>query len=118
MANKVVTNFANRLKTVHTRNGTDTIKTTIGDSLNNNRVPTVNQMIRFLTSSDSTVYRSLGRRLRNVHNHVKSDARLITNLDSRRTDAVDLSELVTYLNLISTPPTGQEYRTIRNLISS
>ena len=96
--NKTIS-FLNRLVTTLNTVDTDTLKSSIGDSTNNNRTVTVNQAIRFFTRSGK---RRLASNLRTVYSsrQVRSLIRAI-RATSRRTDAVDINELLSAVNVAS-----------------
>lgn len=82
--------------------GTNAIKTSIGDSVNNNRTVTVNQLIRFLSTRRKPKLRLLGQQLETLYSNPLiragvSDVRFLTD----RTDAIDLNEFVAaYSNVV------------------
>lgn len=88
--------------------GTTAIKETIGDSVNNNRTVTVNQLIRFLTSRRKANLRLLGLQLETVYASPLlkagiSEIRFLTD----RTDAIDFSEFTAaYNNVVLTGPSA------------
>lgn len=72
---------------------TGRIKASVGDSLNNNRVPSVNQVIRFLTREESSTRQyKVGRILKNVYGLTRSELR--TQRLNDRTDAYDINEFI------------------------
>lgn len=75
---------------------TDTIKTKIGDSVNNNRTVTVSQFIRFLSTFNKRKWVDLAVNLDLVYNTYRSD--IIDFRLSNRTDAVDINELIYFLD--------------------
>lgn len=76
------------------------VKEAIGDSSNNHRTLSVNQMIRFLSTRPSQRLVGLGNSLNNVYTIVRSS---IASNRGRRTDAIDMSEFLgTVKNKIST----------------
>ena len=82
----------NRLvKAVVTTIETADVKGDVGDSTNNNRVPSVNQVIRFLTSTNYALSSDLRRVYRSLQKN-KAFKRLRRN--NNRTDAIDINELV------------------------
>lgn len=86
--------FVNSLDSVLNKFGTNVIKLAIGDSTNNNRVPTVNQVIRFLGRAGTPrAQKFLGKQLLSVYNTASVKSLI---LDSRgfRTDAIDINELI------------------------
>jgi len=93
-----VTQFLNSVISVVEEVGTETIKESIGDSTRNNRVVTVNQLIRYLSGSSSRSRRTLGRKLAVVYGSVRPNVRFAIN---NRTDAIDLTEFSNYITLCS-----------------
>lgn len=77
----------NRVLKVNTTNG---IKRSIKDSVNNNRVITVNQLIRFLKKKDS----NLALKVSVAYGFVKHDIKFDRVFYTRRTDAVDINEFL------------------------
>lgn len=69
------------------------VKDLIGDSTNNNRTVTVNQVVRYL---DRTGKRRLSRQLNQVHLNFLIG---IKGHRGNRTDAVDIEEFVKYYRL-------------------
>lgn len=88
--------FYELLKTTQSLNiQKDFFKDLIGDSIENNRTLTVNQVLRFQASTFSTRNgKRFAKKLKTVYNilrpHIKSDRKATT----KRTDAIDINELV------------------------
>lgn len=87
-------NFFNQLNTVVNSLDTADVKLTIGDSINNNRSLTVNQVIRFLLSSNVQQEIELGLSLQSVYGLIKSD--LLNSRINNRTDALDINEFINF----------------------
>lgn len=84
------------------------IKKSLGDSTRNNRTLTVNQMIRFLLLNGNT---KLARLLLDTSKVLEKD---IITTRGKRTDAVDLGELVNvYRNVVMT---GKNHRKVMGKI--
>lgn len=95
--------FITNLQTVVQTKGRNSIKTTIGDSTFNNRVLTINQVIRYLTRRNATTtQRQLGKQLRKTYSLLKEDLHFNRALGAPfRTDAFDINEFFTvYTNLV------------------
>jgi len=88
----VVNTFVNNVSTVVSTVGNNSIKGYIGDSTNNHRTVTVNQLVRFLVESDNKYYRRLGYRLQSVYGALRASNRI--RRSTGRTDAVDINELI------------------------
>jgi len=86
----------------------DRIKFVIGDSISNNRVPTVSQVIRFLTRSGaSRKQRLIGKQLSGVYELLRQDIQISRAYSNARTDAIDINELLNvYENLVLNGPTS------------
>lgn len=95
------TQFTTSLNNVLNRFSRDEIKTAIGDSTNNNRTVTVSQVVRFLSNSNSTNYKALGRRLNSVHDLVRNGLAMRRMFQTSRTDAHDIMELLEEIELVS-----------------
>jgi len=97
--------FLNQLVTTLNKVESTSLKSSIGDSTNNNRTVTVNQTIRYLTNSEKSSLRKLGRNLNTVYNSRKTKS-LIRALRSttRRTDAVDINELLSAIRVATEVP--------------
>jgi len=92
----------------------DEIKTTLGDSTNNNRTLTVNQVIRFLTTRRDVDVKELGYNLQVAYDTVYY--KVLNSRKSRRTDAIDINEFLTFFTHYTIPATtiyGQ--RLVRSL---
>lgn len=75
------------------------IKQAIGDSINNNRALTVNQVVRYLTSRRNKDKKLLGEQLQVVYDATRF--RVILNRRTnglRRNDAIDVGEFVRAVN--------------------
>lgn len=108
-------NFFNQLNTVVNSLDTTDVKLTIGDSINNNRSLTVNQVIRFLLSSNVQQEIELGLSLQSVYGLIKAD--LLSSRINNRTDALDINE---FINFYSTEVIGNtEYGSVigRSLVA-
>jgi hypothetical protein len=73
--------------------GAQNVKALLGDSTDNNRVLSVNQVLRYLNLSG---YQSTAGRLNAVYLKVRSDIR--AEFGSARTDAIDWNEFVEFVN--------------------
>lgn len=83
--------FKNSVKEVLDNFTTNEIKELIGDSVNNHRVLTVNQVSRFLRTKKRT--RVLAKQLNAVYSKVRVSVLATRFLNgSRRTDAIDINE--------------------------
>lgn len=100
--------FLNDLETVVSRTGTSSsstkvIKRVAGGSVRNNRVPSVNQVITYLTSKNSSrQQREIGNTLRALYDLTRSELRrnrlsLVSGRTTSRTDAVDINEFISNL---------------------
>lgn len=90
--------LVNSINNVIATFGTNEIKLAIGDSINNHRVLTVNQLIRFLGTRRKASYVNLGKALVKAYNANRgsiSTARSVNGLV--RTDAIDINELTSFL---------------------
>ena len=84
------------------------VKATIGDSINNNRVLTVGQVVRFLSDSRIIGNKSLGSNLSNVYTTLRND--IVSSRSNSRTDAIDINE---FINFYETTVIGSgEFRTL------
>lgn len=91
MATKTaVQSFLNTMDSVLLNYPAVIVKSTIGDSTNNNRVPTVSQMIRFLNTIGSS---KLATNL-SVSYDVLKEALYQRRSSTSRTDAFDINELL------------------------
>jgi len=70
------------------------VKLTIGDSINNNRTLTVNQLVRFLTDSKNRKFKKLGNSLLAVKELIAAD--IINSRNNNRTDALDINEFLNF----------------------
>lgn len=85
-------NFYNNLYTTVEGLNPNAVKASIGDSINNNRVLTVGQVVRFLSSTRGT--KTLGTNLSNIFNLLRKD--IISSRPNNRTDAVDINEFINF----------------------
>ncbi len=74
---------------------TPMVKEAIGDSTNNNRTLTVNQVIRYLRVSPVKGNKKLVKQLTSVYDILREDIVSDRRQATRRTDAVDFNEFVT-----------------------
>lgn len=74
---------------------TPMVKEAIGDSTNNNRTLTVNQVIRYLKVSPVKGNKKLVRQLASVYDILREDIIVDRKRSTRRSDAVDFNEFVT-----------------------
>jgi hypothetical protein len=90
---------------------TDDIKTTIGDSVNNNRTVSVRQLIRFLTTIKNT---NLANQLEVVYNHIRPTINHNRDLKNFRTDAIDVGEFLEAVGNVVTSgtPTAKRRLTV------
>lgn len=85
--------FFNTLITVLNRYDTTDIKLAIGDSINNHRTVTVNQVIRFLGTRRNASLKALSADLQVAYNTIREDM-LSTRSYTNRTDALDINEFI------------------------
>ena len=78
------------VNTLHTK----TVKSKLGDSINNNRALTVSQVIRFLESRRNSELKNLSQSLDTVFELLKED--IIENRNNHRTDAIDINEFLNF----------------------
>lgn len=91
-------NLINGINSVISTFGTDNIKLTIGDSINNHRVLTVSQLIRFLGTRRKPQYVNLGKALVVAYSANRGGVIAARSLNGLvRTDAVDINELIDFL---------------------
>lgn len=90
--------FINNLVGVVNGLDTNTVKLTLGDSINNNRVLSVNQVIRFLTAQRKRNLRTLGLELSSVYELLRGD--LVSTRLTLRTDAIDINEFTNFYNTV------------------
>jgi hypothetical protein len=114
MSNSVISQFVKKVNTVLANNPPEWIKDSINDSVNNNRTPSVSQLVRFLSLSKSTNYRSLARKLYTLHIAFGSNSR---KRNSRRSDAIDVTELLSYLSAINTHADVQTKKVVKQIIN-
>lgn len=86
--------LASSLSSVLKQFGSQEIKSAIGDSINNNRVPTVSQMSRFLKTRRSPALIQAGRRLDALYPVLSAKAKSVARSRSSRTDALDINEFI------------------------
>jgi hypothetical protein len=70
------------------------VKEVIGDSTENNRTLTVNQVIRYLEANQIRGGTRKAVRLRNVYSVLRDNILEDRQLSTKRTDAIDINELV------------------------
>ena len=92
-----VESFVNRLTLVLEIHNRDSIKSIIGDSTNNNRTLTVNQVIRFLNKNG---YRKLAAEINALYFRLNNEIRDFRNTTSSRTDAIDVNEFLTVVECV------------------
>lgn len=96
--------FLTNLEDFLTRKNADDLRLSIGDSIYNNRVPTINQVIRFLTrKSASKQQRLLGKQLSAAYELLKQDIKVNRRVlrGAVRTDAFDINEFInTYKDVV------------------
>ena len=73
---------------------TNDIKIALGDSTNNHRTLTVNQVIRYLESRRNVGLKTLGVNLEIAFDLLRTD--ILTIRDNYRTDAVDINEFFNF----------------------
>ena len=92
--------FVNNLTDVLNDINVVKVKKSIGDSTNNNRTLTVNQVIRYLTSRRKTNLKKLGEDLQTIYGNRKVRKLLkVLRTSSSRTDSVDVSEFLQALSV-------------------
>lgn len=102
--NKVL-KLVNSIERVVTNVGNAGIKVEVGDSVSNNRTATVSQLIRFLNNSASGRRRGLGNQIATAYQSQGVKALLrASRKASNRTDAIDVTELVTVLRVAAVLP--------------
>jgi len=98
MKNTKYYTFINELLGVLSHTNPTSIKRSIGDSVDNNRTPSVNQVVRFLNKRSN---RRLAGNLRTVFNKLKSDIKFNRAINTNRTDAFDVYEFTNaYINTV------------------
>lgn len=90
--------FFNSLVTILNRYDGTYIKESIGDSTNNHRVPTVNQVVRFLTSSRKAEMKILGDNLKIAYETLKDEIDITRKTNTSRSDAIDINEFMDAYN--------------------
>jgi hypothetical protein len=93
MTNNEFQRFYVRLLKVLTTTDFNAIKRGSGSSTRNNRIPSVNQVARFLEGSGVYGHKTLAKNLRHVYNQVRPDMRY-DRLFNLRTDAYDIYEFL------------------------
>lgn len=87
-----VNNLIANLNTFLSTNNRNAVKNTIGDSTNNHRTLTVNQVIRYLRQTKRYKFAS---QIEAVYNRMKDDVQYYRMLtDSSRSDAIDINEFI------------------------
>jgi hypothetical protein len=96
-------NFSRSIRNIVNNYNHYGIKRAIGDSVNNHRVPTVNQIVRFLTRRNASAkQRHVGKQLKNVYSVLRPKALEVARVENNRTDAMDINEfLFAYAVLVS-----------------
>lgn len=89
--------FITDLEAVLAKFSTEEIKLKIGDSINNNRVITVNQLVRFLSTRRNANYKALGVALTTTYGLLKDNIS-IARAATYRTDAFDINEFINMYN--------------------
>lgn len=91
--------FLNNLRDIIKTLDTTEVKDTIGDSINNNRTLTVNQVIRYLVTRRNPKLKALGTQLSAVYYTIGKSA--LEMRYNNRTDALDINELILALSITS-----------------
>ena len=91
MAKTRVQEFFGVLDSILESTSSTKIKATIGDSTNNNRTPTVKQVVRFL---NKTGKKKLAAQLEVVYNELKWALAQNRDENNNRTDAFDINEFM------------------------
>lgn len=100
-----VNTFFNNISTVVNGLNTNTVKATIGDSVNNNRTLTVSQVIRYLTTRRKSNLKLLGNQLDVAYGILRPE--IVAGRLSFRTDAIDINEfLLAFESGVVTGPTS------------
>lgn len=89
--------LANALSQAYSEFGSKAIKSTIGDSVNNNRVATVSQVSRFLRTRRRPSLIRTSRLLDGLYPVLSSQAVALSRRNSSRTDALDINEFILFL---------------------
>lgn len=92
-----VTNFVAKIEAILKRYPRNYIKDLIGDSTNNNRAVSVQQLIRFLEIFNV----ELAEQVTAVYAEVRSDV-AANRFFNYRTDAIDVNEFLTFLTDVDT----------------
>lgn len=90
--------FLTALEVVLASYSRDTVKVTIGDSINNNRTLTVNQVVRFLSGRSNRKLGTVGLNLTNMYELVRGDITKYRTRYTYRTDAIDINEFIDYFD--------------------
>lgn len=103
--NQFVAELLETVNSVHLNGGfnntNEVIKNTVGDSLNNHRVPSVNQVIRYLTRENSSTRQyAVGAALRRIYGITRSALR--GSRTNGRTDALDINEFARKIAYVTT----------------
>lgn len=106
----VYKSFFNNLTSVVNNLDTVVVKAAIGDSINNHRALTVNQVIRYLNTRRSRQLRNLGIELSATYNLLRGD--IVSSRHNLRTDAIDINEFVNFYQ--GTVVNGFGLRTLTN----
>lgn len=91
------TAFITNLNTILNVYSSTEIKEAIGDSTNNNRVPTASQFGRFLLKSRK--YKSFARQYAVVYSALRNDMK--SNRTTSRSDAFDINEFTETLEIVN-----------------
>jgi hypothetical protein len=70
------------------------VKNFLGDSTDNHRVLSTNQVINFLTLNNSLKLNKLGRNLKVVYSVLRPQITYLRRLCNERTDAIDINEFI------------------------
>jgi len=102
MSNPKYVTFINDLEAVLGRYDSKSIKTAIGDSINNNRVPTIRQVVRFLGGNNTAERtKKLSESLNNAYDLLRDDIAAFRSLKNYRSDGFDIYEFVdTYYAMV------------------
>ena len=97
MARTVTRAFFNNLVDVLDTVSINELKSIIGDSTNNHRIPTIRQVIRFL---DATGNANLASQLEVSYLQLKSDLAVFRTTVNDRTDGFDINEFLTVFSAV------------------
>lgn len=121
MSTAKYTIFLNNLESFLVKKTNKEIKLAIGDSINNHRVVSVSQVIRFLTRRNATsAQRLLGSQLDTVYELLKDNILINRRLvrGSVRTDAIDINEFIdTYVETVLEGTTTFRKTVSRSLVA-